>query len=105
MAHVLIQLERPAFVTPELRAWINGLGPGRVVLSRGRGDEPGRHPLLLRITPQAETEDQITEEIDDLLTDLRLLGLRPTLMSGSRPASTRPVITWEASDERTARAP
>ena len=37
MAQVLIQLERPAFVTPELRAWINHLGPGRVVLSRGRG--------------------------------------------------------------------
>jgi len=105
VAQVLIQLERPAFVTPELRAWINQLGPGRVVLSRGRGNEPGRSPLLLRITPHSETDDSIKDEIDDLLTDLRLLGLRPTLMSGDPLTVERPVMTWEASDGRAARAP
>jgi len=105
MAQVLIQLERPAFVTPELRAWINQLGPGRVVLSRGRGVEPGRNPLLLRITPHSDAEDRVKEEIDDLLTDLRLLGLRPTLMTGAPLAMDPPAITWEASDERAARAP
>lgn len=105
MPHVLIRLKRPAFVTPELRAWITQLGPGRVVLSRGAPDGPGLSPLLLRITPQSETEDEIREEIDDLLTDLRLLGLRPTLSSAARVSFEQPELGGFERDGQAARAP
>ena len=92
-------------MTPELRAWINHLGPGRAVLSRGAAVGPGRHPLLLRITPRSDSDDEIREEIDDLLTDLRLLGLRPTVASGALVSVERPEPSRNATDEPAARAP
>ena len=82
MAEVHILLERPASLTPELRAWINHrLGYGRVVLTRGQIDGSDRSGLLLRVELSAESEAAREDELVDLLTDLRLLGLRPTLLS------------------------
>ena len=80
MAEVVIALSPPATVTPELRAWIrqrpNG---GRAVLTRRRGRESDAGTLLLRVDladrPGASAEEELTE----LMTDLRLLGLRPVL--------------------------
>jgi hypothetical protein len=82
MPEVLIRLERPASVTPELRAWIgHRLGTGGAVLSRSRphGSDPGG--LVLKLEVQSDSDFGVREEVTDLLTDLRLLGLRPTLLS------------------------
>jgi hypothetical protein len=82
VAQLLIRLERPALLTPELRAWIHSrFGLGRAVLMRSRLSSSERAAMLLRVEVQADSDDQIDEEVEDLLTDLRLLGLRPTLVS------------------------
>jgi hypothetical protein len=81
MSEILIALERPALLTPELRAWINHrLGSGRARLTRSRlnGSDP---TLLLRVELDADSGDAVDEEVTDLMTDLRLLGLRPSLVS------------------------
>jgi hypothetical protein len=81
VAEVLIRLERPASLTPELRAWISQrLGAGRAVLTRGRVNGSDR-ALLLHVDLQAESGEDVQDELSDLLTDLRLLGLRPTVVS------------------------
>jgi hypothetical protein len=83
VAEVLIRLERPASVTPELRAWINHrLGVGRAVLTRSRINGSARAAMLLRVELQVDSDAAMEEAVADLLTDLRLLGLRPTLLSG-----------------------
>ena len=79
MEEVLIRLERPS-LTPELRAWIAHLGAGRAVLTRGRVTGSDRSSLLLRVEMNPGTGG-VDEEIAELMTDLRLLGLRPTLVS------------------------
>ena len=80
MPEVLIQLERPALLTPELRAWIGQrLGSGRVALTRSRLDGSTRGAMLLRVEVPADSETSTKDTVDELLTDLRLLGLRPTL--------------------------
>ncbi|MBV8941188.1 MAG: hypothetical protein JO321_09240 [Solirubrobacterales bacterium] len=82
MPEVLIRLERPASLTPELRAWIRQrLGSGRALLTRRRlnGSDPGA--LLLRVEVAPDARAGVQEEVADLMTDLRLLGLRPTLVS------------------------
>ena len=82
MAQVLIRLERPASLTPELRAWINHrLGMGRAVLMRSRLGSSDRPAMLLRVDVQPGPDESMDEEVTDLLTDLRLLGLRPSLVS------------------------
>jgi hypothetical protein len=81
MSEVLIALERPASLTPELRAWIHHrIGSGRALLTRSRLNGPGP-TLLLRVELDAESDDAVDEEVTDLMTDLRLLGLRPALVS------------------------
>ncbi|HET9719623.1 MAG TPA: hypothetical protein VFP55_06065 [Solirubrobacteraceae bacterium] len=81
MAEVVIRLERPAMLTPELRAWISHrLGAGRAVLTRGRLNGSERGSLLLRVQ-MTSVADAVDEEVAELMTDLRLLGLRPTLVS------------------------
>jgi hypothetical protein len=50
-------------------------------LMRSRLSSSERAAMLLRVEVQADSDDQIDEEVEDLLTDLRLLGLRPTLVS------------------------
>jgi hypothetical protein len=81
MPEVLIRLERPA-LTPELRAWISHrVGSGRAILTRSRSSLNGRSAMLLRVEVEADSSAAIDEEVEDLLTDLRLLGLHPTLAS------------------------
>jgi hypothetical protein len=82
VAQVLIRLGRPASLTPELRAWINHrLGTGRAVLMRSRLGSSDRPAMLLRVDVQPGPDENMDEEVTDLLTDLRLLGLRPSLVS------------------------
>jgi hypothetical protein len=80
VAEILIRLERPASLTPELRVWIEQrLAGGRAVfLARSRPGRSGPADLVLRFE---EPESEPQEDVTDLLTDLRLLGLRPTLVS------------------------
>jgi hypothetical protein len=76
---VRILLQRPALLTPEFRAWIGSrLGSGKVALTRSRSGGSGRSAVLMRVELQADSERAMEEEIADLLTDLRLLGLHPT---------------------------
>jgi|GEM_PF-3327097 len=83
VAEVLILLERPASLTPELRAWINQrAGSGRAVLTRGRVNGSDRPSVMLRVEIESDSEDEAEDEVADLITDLRLLGLRPTLVTG-----------------------
>lgn len=80
MTEISIALDRPA-LTPEVRAWINNYpGKRRPVLTRGYHSEQGRGAALLRIDVEASTEAEVRDEVEALLTDLRMLGLRPKLL-------------------------
>jgi hypothetical protein len=82
MAEVLIRLERPALVTPELRAWLaDRMNGARAVLARERTNGSGRGALLLRLEVPGGSDETVQNEVGDLMTDLRLLGLRPALVS------------------------
>jgi hypothetical protein len=82
MSEILIRLQRPALLTPELRAWLaDRMDRGRAVLTRERTNGSDRGGLLLRVEVQGESEDGVQDEVADLMTDLRLLGLRPALVS------------------------
>ncbi len=83
VAEVLIRLERPAFLTPELRAWLaDRMNGGRALLSRERVNGSDRGALLLRVEVPGPPGEAVQSEVTDLMTDLRLLGLRPALVSG-----------------------
>ncbi len=80
MAEISIVLDRPA-LTPEVRAWINNHpGRRRPVLTRGHQAGLSRGTVLLRLDVQASAESTIEDEVESLLTDLRMLGLRPKLL-------------------------
>jgi hypothetical protein len=82
MSEVLIRLERPALLTPELRAWLaDRMDGGRAVLARERTNGSDRGALLLRVEMPEDSDDEVQDEVGDLMTDLRLLGLRPALVS------------------------
>jgi hypothetical protein len=79
VTEIAIALGRPA-LTPEVRAWINHRpGPRRPVLTRSR--ELDRGAVLLRVDVEADSEAEVQDEVESLMTDLRMLGLRPTLLT------------------------
>ena len=83
MAEVLIRLERPALLTSELRAWLaDRMDGGRATLARERSNGSDRGALLLRVEVTHAPDDDEQGDVSDLMTDLRLLGLRPALVSG-----------------------
>ncbi|MCL2418468.1 MAG: hypothetical protein FWD04_04190 [Conexibacteraceae bacterium] len=80
MTEIAIALSRPA-LTPEARAWIKNLpGETRPVLTRGGAAGLDRRALLLRVDVQAASESEAQDQLDTLLTDLRMLGLRPRVL-------------------------
>ena len=82
VSEVLIRLQRPALLTPELRAWLaDRMDRGRAVLTRERANGSDRGALLLRVEVNGGSNGGAEEEVADLMTDLRLLGLRPALVS------------------------
>jgi hypothetical protein len=82
VAEAVILLEGGVSMTPELHAWISQrLGSGRAALTRTRLADSDRAAVLLRVEVDGSTEAAMQEEVADLVTDLRLLGLRPTLLS------------------------
>jgi hypothetical protein len=78
VTEIAIALDRPA-LTPEVRAWINNRpGKKRPVLARGRLADRGA--VLLRIDVESASEAEQQDEVEALLTDMRMLGLRPKLL-------------------------
>jgi hypothetical protein len=78
VTEISIALDRPA-LTPEVRAWINNRpGKRRPVLTRDRLSERGA--VLLRVDVDDSSEAEMQEQVESLLTDLRMLGLRPKLL-------------------------
>jgi hypothetical protein len=78
VTEISIALDRPA-LTPEVRAWINNRpGDRRPVLTRDRLSERGA--VLLRVDVDGSSEAEIHDEVEALITDLRMLGLRPKLL-------------------------
>lgn len=81
MPEISIALDRPA-LTPEVRAWINNHpAKRRPVLTRQHHSEHNRGTVLLRIDVEASSQADIQDEVESLLTDLRMLGLRPKLLA------------------------
>ena len=80
VTEIAIALDRPA-LTPEVRAWIsNRPGEKRPVLTRGHLSDLNRGAVLLRIEVAGSSETEVRDEVEALLTDLRMLGLRPKLL-------------------------
>lgn len=80
MTEIAIALDRPA-LTPEVRAWINNRpGKRRPVLTRGHLGDLNRGAVLLRVDVEASSEAEVQDEVEALITDLRMLGLRPKLL-------------------------
>jgi hypothetical protein len=50
------------------------------VLARGRVNGNGHSAVLLRLDVEAASDAETQDEVESLLTDLRMLGLRPTLL-------------------------
>jgi hypothetical protein len=80
MTEIALALDRPA-LTPEVRAWITSHpARRRPVLIRGGQAGLPRGTVLLRIDIDAASEAEAQDELESLLTDLRMLGLRPKLL-------------------------
>jgi hypothetical protein len=50
------------------------------VLARGRINGDAHSSILLRLEVEAPSEADTQDEVESLMTDLRMLGLRPTLL-------------------------
>ena len=65
----------------EMRAWIidrDVARPGTLALSGP--DESSSHGLRLRVDINDDERGTVEEELIDLMTDMRLLGLRPVVV-------------------------
>ena len=81
MTEIAIALGHPA-ITPEVRAWLNHRSGGRrAVLTRGRESGLGHGAVLLRVDLESGSDAEVQQEVESLITDLRMLGLRPTLLT------------------------
>jgi len=81
LTEIAIELDRPA-LTPEVRAWLsNRAGRSRPVLTRAHLAGLSRGVVLLRLDVDAPSEDALRDEVESLVTDLTMLGLRPKLLS------------------------
>lgn len=84
VTEIAIALDRPA-LTPEVRAWINNHpGRRRPVLTRGHLAGLNRGTVLLRIEVDGSSDADLHDQVEALITDLRMLGLRPKLLSDDR---------------------
>ena len=82
VTEIEIALGHPA-LTAEVRAWINNRRGARPVLSRVRRPDLAQGAVLLRVEVDADTEPEVQDEVQELMTDLRMLGLCPTLLPRS----------------------
>jgi len=78
---VLISFSRPASLgESEMRAWIaeraRDRGPALIL---GRPGRASQH--VLRVRMHGETLESAEDQLTDLMLDMRLLGLRPAVVS------------------------
>jgi hypothetical protein len=82
VTEVLISFQRPASMTEsEMRAWITERARTRqpqLALAGPDGSES--QPQLLRVEVRADSIEAAEEQLTDLMMDMRLLGLRPTVV-------------------------
>lgn len=70
----------------DIRGWVNErarAGPPAITLDetdRGESD-----PLLLRVKVQEDCTEAVEDQLAELMMDMRLLGLRPTVVPGQPP--------------------
>jgi hypothetical protein len=85
VSEVWISFQRPASMTElEMRSWITkraGAGQPELAL-RGRAGSPDQ-ARLLRAELHAESIESADEQLADLMMDMRLLGLRPSIVSSA----------------------
>jgi hypothetical protein len=81
MAEVVIAFRRPPSLSAsQLRAWVRHFTlthQSRLTLG---GPEPGSDGLRLRLELDDNTVEIGEGELSDLMTDMRLLGLRPAVV-------------------------
>jgi hypothetical protein len=84
MAEVVITFRRPpALTAAEMHAWVidRALVRQRALVLSGSGSSGDG---LLRVEVEDETLDSPEEELTELMTDMRLLGLQPAVLSRTR---------------------
>jgi hypothetical protein len=83
VTELLISYKMPASLSEsEIQAWISKQAtsrqPALILTSRHLADGP---VLLLRVAPGAGAATAANEQLADLMMDMRLLGLNPTVVS------------------------
>jgi hypothetical protein len=85
VAEVVISIEQPASLSKsEVRAWVNErtrAGPPAITLDAA--DRAERGALVLRVEAPEDWTGAVEDQIADLMMDMRLLGLRPTIVPPS----------------------
>jgi hypothetical protein len=73
---------RPAMSRSDMRDWISERPQPRSPAIRvGLIDDAKQGPQVLRVEARGNWTDAAEEQLADLLMDMRLLGMRPTLMT------------------------
>jgi len=83
MVEVLISVTRPASMSEsEMRGWVSGRSQGGgCALSLSSRGGMGNHALLLRANVRAGTGGTAEHQLTELMLDMRLLGMRPTIVT------------------------
>lgn len=95
VAEVVITFERPASMsTSEMSAWVSERAQARSpAIALDVPDRAERGRQVLRVAVRGEWTEAADDQLADLMMDMRLLGLRPTVM---------PNPSWGREDGRTA---
>lgn len=82
IVELLIGFTRPESMSDsQMRSWINDRArTGRPALTVGRAGAAEAHELLW-VTAASDAVSSAEDQVSDLLLDMRLLGLRPTIMA------------------------
>jgi hypothetical protein len=81
VSEVLISLRLPASMTEsEMRSWITSRAQSCKPALVLTGDESSAAGLLLHVDARPDPTASATEQLIDLITDMRLLGLRPAIV-------------------------
>jgi hypothetical protein len=85
VAEVLVSFELPWSMSgSEMRAWINERAQTRSpAITLCVTDCADRDPQVLRVQVPGEWTGAAEDQLADLVMDMRLLGLRPTILSAA----------------------
>jgi hypothetical protein len=82
VAEVLINFERPASMsTSDMRAWIGERARAAPAITLDGADGRESGALVLRVEVREGWTRAVEDQLADLMMDMRLLGLRPTVVS------------------------